>query len=345
MHQLVHISLYLLSLLLLQVFANDYYGSFFSQRGSGNTELYDRLGVSPSASNDEIKQAFRRRAMQVHPDKGGDAEEFKRLSEAHEILADAGKRAQYDRFGSIDGQSNSFEGAGSFADILRSFESSFGNRFFTRPLVAQVEVSLEDLFKGKKVSIAISRQKTISVNILPGMMHGQQIILKGEVTDVRGVPRDLIVQVLENKHAIFTRRGDDLLTSIEISLREALLGFERPLRHLDGTVVWIRSTANRVTRSDEALVLDGLGMPVLRSEKKRGRLLIKVKVRLPEKLMLSEGERELLDSLLPREDVDEFKPEKGERVVTPSSFVDAATLDEGDQWMEEESPFSSMFFR
>ena len=286
--------------------------------------------------------------MQVHPDKGGDAEEFKRLNEAYEVLADAGKRAQYDRFGSIDGQQSSFEGAGSFADILRSFESSFGNRFFTRPLVAQVEVTLEDLFKGKKVNIAVSRQKTLSVNILPGMVHGQQIILKGEVTDVRGVPRDLIVQVLETKHALFTRRGDDLVTSLEISLREALLGFERPLRHLDGSIVWIRSASNRVTRSEEALVLEGLGMPLLRSEKKRGRLLIRVRVRLPEKLMLSEGERELLDSLLPRDDADgETKPEKGERVVTPSSYLDAATLDEEDNRdrSEGESPFSGLFFR
>ena len=329
--------------LLIPVIANDYFGNFFSQRGTGSTELYDRLGVSPSSSQEEIKQAFRRRAMVVHPDKGGDAEEFKRLNEAYETLSDAGKRAQYDRFGSVGAQPASFEGMGSFADVFRSFENSFGNRFFTRPLVAQVEVSLEDLFKGKKVSIVISRQKSISVVIPPGARHGQQIILKGEVTDVRGVPRDLIVQVLEIKHPLFIRRGDDLVTSLEISLREALLGFEKPIRHLDGNIVWIRSLANRVTRNDEALVLDGLGMPVLYDDKRRGRLLVRVKVLLPQRLMLSEGEKELLDSLLPREETDEKKPEKGERVVTPSSYTEAAYLDEEEE--TSENPFSGLFFR
>lgn len=63
-------------------------------------EYYDILGVAKNASQDEIKKAFRRLAHEHHPDKGGDAEKFKDINEAYQILGDPKKRAQYDQFGS-----------------------------------------------------------------------------------------------------------------------------------------------------------------------------------------------------------------------------------------------------
>ena len=62
-------------------------------------DYYEILGVSKSASKDEIKKAYKKSAIKHHPDKGGDAEKFKELSEAYAVLSDENKRRQYDQFG------------------------------------------------------------------------------------------------------------------------------------------------------------------------------------------------------------------------------------------------------
>jgi len=64
-----------------------------------NEGFYKLLGVAKDASDCDIKKAFRRLAVKHHPDKGGDPEEFKRISRAYEVLADARKRAVYDEYG------------------------------------------------------------------------------------------------------------------------------------------------------------------------------------------------------------------------------------------------------
>src|SRR3990167_8668432 len=101
-------------------------------------DYYQMLGVPRGASEEEIKQAFRKLAHKFHPDKpGGDAEKFKEANEAYQILRDAKKRTQYDQFGSAafengrNGGSQGFggfdfSGAGGFEDLGDIFGNAFG---------------------------------------------------------------------------------------------------------------------------------------------------------------------------------------------------------------------------
>ena len=75
-------------------------------------KLYDQLGISRSASIDEIKKAYRRAARDHHPDKGGDESKFKEISNAYEILSDEGKRNQYDQLGDENYQQATNGGGG-----------------------------------------------------------------------------------------------------------------------------------------------------------------------------------------------------------------------------------------
>lgn len=84
-----------------------------------NKALYELLGLAPGATADEVKKAFRKKAIREHPDKGGDAEKFKKLTEAYEILGNPEKKELYDRYG-MEGVKNG-GGGGDMNDILGSF--------------------------------------------------------------------------------------------------------------------------------------------------------------------------------------------------------------------------------
>ena len=93
------------------------------------TDLYNTLGVNKNASDRDIKTAYKKKAMEHHPDKGGDQEESKRIQGAYEVLSDPDKRAQYDnpnpfeQFGGGMGGGNPFESI--FGDIFGVLSSVF----------------------------------------------------------------------------------------------------------------------------------------------------------------------------------------------------------------------------
>ena len=100
-------------------------------------DYYEILGVGKDSSTDEIKKAYRKVAMQFHPDRNpGDKaaeEKFKEAAEAYEVLSDADKKAQYDRFGHA-GMSNNgsggFSGSMNTEDIFSQFGDIFGEDLF-----------------------------------------------------------------------------------------------------------------------------------------------------------------------------------------------------------------------
>jgi DnaJ family protein A protein 2 len=137
------------------------------------TEFYDRLGVDPSASIDEIKKAYKKLALKYHPDKNpGDTvaeEKFKELSEAYEVLGDQDKRETYDKFGKegmtggggidpFDIFGSMFGGGGGFGG---SFAAGGSSRHRgpqrTKDMVSAINVTLEDIYNGKTKKMKITR--------------------------------------------------------------------------------------------------------------------------------------------------------------------------------------------
>eukprot|EP01041_Mallomonas_annulata_P002323 gene2323-4516_t len=315
------------------------------QRGQKHEEFYKRLGVDTNASIDHIKRAYRKEAMRCHPDKGGDEEQFKKLSEAYEVLSDPEKRSMYDKFGKegLSGQGGG--GApnfGGFGDLFRGFGG------FSMPVIMQLDLTLEDFYNGKEVNIPIRGEAVVKINIEPGMMGGQQLFAKGQILDSRGAPRDLIFRLNEIKHTIFQRKNADLFLTMRISLKEALLGFEKVFKHLDGKEFWIRSRKGDVTAADDILVLKDMGMPVYGSASARGRLFIRMQVEFPKKMWLEGEQKQMLERLLrPGSTTTRCRKRRPEEPVIHPVQSDLSSFGQvgSDAGEEDDSMFSQFFFR
>ena len=196
-------------------------------------DYYTTLGISKNASEAEIKSAYRKMAMKHHPDRGGDEQAFKAVNEAYETLSDPQKKQMVDM--GMDPKSqggqygNSFnQGHGPFEfhfggvppgmeDIFGHF--GFGGRQMRRnkSLNVNIEITLEEVLKGKvldaEIGIPGGQKKLISIEVPPGIDHGQQIKYRGmgDNSIKEAAPGDLIVNIFIKEHPIFQRQGDMLL--------------------------------------------------------------------------------------------------------------------------------------
>ena len=193
-------------------------------------DYYQTLGVEKSATEDEIKKAFRGLASKHHPDKGGDTAKFQEIQEAYGVLSDPQKRSEHDN---PRPQANNFHGfAGDFESMF-GHGSPFGDIFGfrnqpqrqqNRTLQLQTVITLEEAFNGKEMVASLKlpsgRDQTLSINIPRGIHGNQTLRLNGMGDDsIPNVPRgDIMLNVQIAQHNMYERQGDDLIQEIEISL-------------------------------------------------------------------------------------------------------------------------------
>eukprot|EP00554_Chaetoceros_debilis_P001314 CAMPEP_0194081894 /NCGR_PEP_ID=MMETSP0149-20130528/7555_1 /TAXON_ID=122233 /ORGANISM="Chaetoceros debilis, Strain MM31A-1" /LENGTH=602 /DNA_ID=CAMNT_0038763911 /DNA_START=199 /DNA_END=2007 /DNA_ORIENTATION=- len=239
----------------------------------------------------EITKAYRKRAVQTHPDKlNGDRRAFDKVSEANNILSDEAKRKLYDRYGIEVARDPELAARAAMSSGDHIFKSFFGgnggpgglssrmsNQFRKNSdMKYELEVSLEDMYKGASREIQISlgkESKDVEVDIPSGIIPGSSIRLHGMVDHVSSAtPGDVIFIIRQRKHEMFTRKGYDLAMEVKISLSEAVCGFQRKFFHLDGRQIKIAGPKIKGQSSDgsespifiksgDVHVLKGEGMP------------------------------------------------------------------------------------
>jgi curved DNA-binding protein len=291
-------------------------------------DYYEALEVPRDASQDEIRQAYRRLARRYHPDvnkEPGAEDRFKQISEAYEVLRDPEKRERYDRLGSnwragqdVSGAAgfgegfdtgNGFDnvrvefGSGDFSDF---FEDIFGRRrsgagragfdgFSMRggDHEAVLDLGLEEAARGGKRWLSLGDGRSVEVDIPRGVRDGERIRVPGEGAQGvgGGSAGDLYLRIRLRPHPRFRVQGRDLYVDLAVSPWEAALGAEVPVPTLEGSA---RVKVPAGSSSGRRLRLRGQGMPGSRGAS-AGDLYAVVTIKVPRKL--NRKERELFERL------------------------------------------------
>jgi len=151
--------------------------------------------------------------------------------------------------------------------------------------------------RGEKVEKV---KKTLEVFVEKGMANGNKITFAGESDQAPGMePGDLIFVVVQKKHELFTRSGNDLIMEKTLTLHEALCGFQFTIPHMDGRVLIVKSDPGEIIKPDDVRSINGEGMPLRGNPLVKGRLFIQFKVEFPKKGSLKPEALNSLKNVLP----------------------------------------------
>ena len=279
-------------------------------------DYYDLLGVSKNASPADLKAAYRKKALEWHPDRNkaaNAAEKFKEITKAYEVLSDSKKKEVYDQYGAQafapgagfggaqspgggdtgrygpftytystgGGGGNPFEGFdfGGFSDPFEIFEQFFGGSPFRQRrqrAVYELTIDFMEAVKGTEKKVQIDGQSK-TIKIPKGVDAG---------TRIRFDDYDIVVNVQSDSR--FHREGYDIVTSLEISISQAALGDVISVTTIDGP---LDLKVQPGTQPGTLVRLRSKGVPHVRGSG-RGDHYVRIKVKIPEKLNLRQ--RELL---------------------------------------------------
>lgn len=286
-------------------------------------DYYKTLGIAKTATEAEIKKAYRKMARKYHPDVNPEDKvaeaKFKEVNEANEVLSNPENRKKYDQHGKdwkhADDinrqqeqrkQQQQYSGAGGSAygdsDYSDFFESMFGGgpsrgnrnvKFRGQDYQAELHLDLRDVYTSHKRTLTVNG-KNIRLTIPAGVENGQLIKIPGHGGEgLNGGPKgDLVIRFIIENHTSFKRDGDDLYATVDLDLYTALLGGELMIETFDGKV---KLTVKPETQNGTKVKLKGKGFPVYKKDGQFGDLYITYQLKTPTKL--SEKEKELFAEL------------------------------------------------
>ena len=281
-------------------------------------DYYKILGVPRGASASEIKGAYRKLAMQYHPDRNpGDKqaeERFKEMNEAYQVLSDPQKRTRYDQLGESysqweqkgapgnfnwgqwtaqpGAQEVNFDdlfGEGVFSDFFRSIFGGMnvGQAVRNRtsraaaPIQQPVSLSLKEAYTGTTRTLQTGNRR-VEVKLPPGARRGTKIrVPAAGPAGADGSPSDVYLVLDVAEDPAFERDGNDLHTQVTIDVFKATLGGEVEIRTLAGKVLL---TIPPGTQPEQVFRVAGRGMPLLKDPGTKGDLYVLVKVQIPKGL-------------------------------------------------------------
>jgi len=297
-----------------------------------DTDYYKLLGVSKSASEGEIKKAYRKLAMKYHPDHTeGDKsaeDQFKKVSEAYAVLSDKEKRQQYDTFGSAGfqqrySQEDIFRGF-DFGNIFKEFGFGGANRFggpgggnrssfnigdlFGQQanqqtqlrgsdLVYELPLTLQEVNTGTSKVVSFQhggRSEKMTVKIPKGMTTGKKLRIsgKGEPSPYGGKPGDLFIKARITPDPLFQLKGHDLHIVREVKLSEAILGKDLPIPTLGGKELNLKVPPG--IKHNTKMRLAGYGLPHMNGSG-QGDLFARIHIKIPKEL--TQEQRDLVQQL------------------------------------------------
>lgn len=295
--------------------------------------FYDVLGVKKDASTDDIRKAFRKLAVKYHPDRGGDEQKFKEVSEAYETLSDEKKRREYDQmlqFGGIPGAGFGGNGGyttyttnvgGDWSDVfnnIRNGDGAFGGGFdfssifggmgaqqARRPqrggdLTLSIDLTFDEAFKGttREVSFMVpssGERQSLTVKVPAGAYDGMKLRYRNHGEHgANGGPRgDLVITTNVADHPLFKRDGADVRMDLPMSVWELALGASTYVPTPDGRTVLLKVPAG--TQDGKTFRFREMGAPNVKRKGSRGAMLVTVRAKVPTRL--TQKEREALTAL------------------------------------------------
>lgn len=284
-------------------------------------DYYKVLGVSKTATQEEIKKAYRKLARKHHPDLNPNDKEseqrFKELNEANEVLSNVENRKKYDEYGKDWKHADKFEEAkkqqggrtyygekggnqGETNDYSSFFESMFGqvngrntSQFKGQDFNAEVTLTLKDVFETHQRTFTVNG-KNIRITIPAGVVNGQKIKIKGQGSPGynNGPNGDLIILFNIENHSDFKLDNSNLYSDVKLDLYTALLGGEIFINTFTGKV---KLTVKPETQNGTKVKLKGKGFPIYKKEGQFGDLYITYLIEIP--TQLTDREKELFTEL------------------------------------------------
>jgi curved DNA-binding protein len=283
-------------------------------------DYYKVLGLSKTATEDEIKKAYRKMARKLHPDLNPDDKDaqakFQQLNEANAVLSNPENRKKYDKYGKDwergeeyeqYKQSQSQQSYGNFEgeDFSDFFSSMFGQnagrgnqrsqgQFRGQDFNAQLSINLTEAYKTHKKELAVNG-KNIRITIAAGIEDQQTIKITGFGGEGanNGPKGDLYITFSILNNTAFKRIGNDLYLDYPLDLYTAILGGDITVSDFDDAKLKLKVAHG--TQSGTKIRLKGKGFPVYKKEGQFGDLYVTYQVEVPKEL--SEKEKELFNEL------------------------------------------------